>query len=401
MPSFVWKGKNRFGAFQEGILIADTRDAATAILRRQNVQLTSIKEKGRELRLIPKFPRGVGAKRVAIFTRQFSVMLDAGLPLVQCLEILGEQEENRTFREIIQQVRTDVESGSNLADSMRKHPKAFDNLYVSMIAAGEAGGILDVILQRLATYIEKVVRLNSQVQSALIYPVSIIVIAAGVVTIILWKVIPVFAQLFAGLGGELPFLTRAVVGASNFLGRFFPLIIIAIFLIIAAVKKYHKTERGRRVIDGFMLKLPVVGMLVRKIAVARFCRTLSTLTASGVPILDGLEITAKTSGNAIVEDAIMAVRKSVEEGKTISGPLAETKVFPPMVVQMVNVGEQTGALDQMLAKIADFYEEEVDTAVAGLMKLLEPVMIVVLGGIIGTIVTAMYMPMYAILQKIE
>ena len=401
MPSFVWKGKNRFGAFQEGILIADTRDAATAILRRQNVQLTSIKEKGRELRLIPKFPRGVGAKRVAIFTRQFSVMLDAGLPLVQCLEILGEQEENRTFREIIQQVRSDVESGSNLADAMRKHPKAFDNLYVSMIAAGEAGGILDVILQRLATYIEKVVRLNSQVRSALIYPVSIIVIAAGVVTIILWKVIPVFAQLFAGLGGELPFLTRAVVGASNFLGRFFPLIIVAIFLIITAVKRYHKTERGRRVIDGLTLKLPVVGMLVRKIAVARFCRTLATLTSSGVPILDGLEITAKTSGNAIVEDAIMAVRKSVEEGKTISGPLAETKVFPPMVVQMVNVGEQTGALDQMLAKIADFYEEEVDTAVAGLMKLLEPVMIVVLGGIIGTIVTAMYMPMYAILQKIE
>ncbi len=401
MPSFVWKGKNRFGAFQEGILIADTRDAATAILRRQNVQLTSIKEKGRELRLIPKFPSGVGAKRVAIFTRQFSVMLDAGLPLVQCLEILGEQEENRTFREIIQQVRGDVESGSNLADAMRKHPKAFDNLYVSMIAAGEAGGILDVILQRLATYIEKVVRLNAQVKSALIYPVSIIVIAAGVVTIILWKVIPVFAQLFAGLGGELPFLTRAVVGASNFLGRFFPLIIAAIVMIYMAIKRYHKTERGRRVIDGLMLKLPVVGMLVRKIAVARFCRTLSTLTASGVPILDGLEITAKTSGNAIVEDAIMAVRKSVEEGKTISGPLAETKVFPPMVVQMVNVGEQTGALDQMLAKIADFYEEEVDTAVAGLMKLLEPVMIVVLGGIIGTIVTAMYMPMYAILQKIE
>ena len=401
MPSFVWKGKNRFGAFQEGILIADTRDAATAILRRQNVQLTSIKEKGRELRLIPKFSRGVGAKRVAIFTRQFSVMLDAGLPLVQCLEILGEQEEQRNFREIIQQVRTDVESGANLADSMRKHPKAFDNLYVSMIAAGEAGGILDVILQRLATYIEKVVRLNSQVRSALIYPVSIIVIAAGVVTIILWKVIPVFAQLFAGLGGELPFLTRAVVGASNFLGRFFPLIIIAIVLIIMAVKRYHKTERGRRVIDGFVLKLPVVGMLVRKIAVARFCRTLATLTSSCVPILSALEITAKTSGNAIVEDAIMAVRKSVEEGKTISGPLAETKVFPPMVVQMVNVGEQTGALDQMLSKIADFYEEEVDTAVAGLMKLLEPVMIVILGGIIGTIVTAMYMPMYAILQKIE
>jgi type IV pilus assembly protein PilC len=401
MPSFVWKGKNRFGAFQEGILIADTRDAAVATLRRQNVQLTSIREKGKEIRLLPKMPLGIKQKRVAIFTRQFSVMLDAGLPLVQCLEILGEQEEDRNFREIIQQVRTDVESGSSLADSMRKHPKAFNNLYVSMIAAGEAGGILDIILQRLATYIEKVVRLNAQVKSALIYPVTIIVIAVGVVAIILWKVIPVFAQLFAGLGGELPFLTRMVVGASNFLVRYFVFIALAFVLIWFAFRRWYKTESGRRVVDGFMLKLPVVGMLIRKIAVARFCRTLATLTSSGVPILDGLEITARTSGNAIVEDAIMAVRKAVEEGKTISAPLAETKVFPPMVVQMVNVGEQTGALDQMLSKIADFYEEEVDTAVAGLMKLLEPVMIVILGGIIGTIVTAMYLPMYAILEKIE
>jgi type IV pilus assembly protein PilC len=401
MPSFVWKGKNRFGAFQEGILIADTRDAAVATLRRQNVQLTSIREKGREIRLIPKLPLGIKPKRIAIFTRQFSVMLDAGLPLVQCLEILGEQEEDRNFREIIQQTRTDVESGSSLAEAMRKHPKAFNNLYVSMIAAGEAGGILDIILQRLATYIEKVVRLNAQVKSALIYPVTIIVIAAGVVAVILWKVIPVFAQLFAGLGGELPFLTRMVVGASNFMVRFFPFIVIGIILIWLAFRRWYRTDKGRHIVDSLTLKLPVVGMLVRKIAVARFCRTLATLTSSGVPILDGLEITARTSGNAIVEDAIMAVRKAVEEGKTISQPLAETKVFPPMVVQMVNVGEQTGALDQMLSKIADFYEEEVDTAVAGLMKLLEPVMIVILGGIIGTIVTAMYLPMYAILQKIE
>ncbi len=269
-----------------------------------------------------------------------------------------------------------------------------------MIAAGEAGGILDIILQRLATYIEKVVRLNAQVRSALIYPISIIVIAAGVVVIILWKVIPVFAQLFAGLGGELPFLTRMVVNSSNFVGRYFPFVIIGIVLIYIAIGRFHRTPRGARIIDGMLLKLPVLGMLIRKIAVARFCRTLSTLTSSGVPILDGLEITAKTSGNAIVEDAVMAVRKAVEEGKTLSGPLAETKVFPPMVVQMINVGEQTGALDQMLSKIADFYEEEVDTAVSGLMKLLEPLMIVILGGIIGTIVTAMYLPMYAILQKI-
>lgn len=400
MPSFVWKGKNRFGAFQEGVLIADTRDAAVATLRRQNIQVSNVREKGKEIRLLPRIPRGVSAKRVAIFTRQFSVMLDAGLPLVQCLEILGEQEEDRTFREIIQQVRTDVESGASLADAMRKHPKAFNNLYVSMIQAGEAGGILDIILQRLAQYIEKVVRLQSQVKSALIYPVSILLIAAGVVYIILWKVIPVFEQLFSGLGGELPWLTRQVVNASNFVGRFGWLVIIGLILLYFAILRYHKTQGGRRVIDGLLLRIPVVGMLLRKIAVARFCRTLATLTSSGVPILDGLEITAKTSGNAIIEDAIMAVRKAVEEGKTISMPLAETKVFPPMVVQMINVGEQTGALDQMLSKIADFYEEEVDTAISGLMKLLEPLMIVILGSIIGTIVTAMYLPMYAILNKI-
>ena len=400
MPSFVWKGKNRFGAFQEGVLIADTRDAAVATLRRQNIQVANIREKGKEVRLLPKFPRGVSAKRVAIFTRQFSVMLDAGLPLVQCLEILGEQEEDRTFREIIQAVRTDVESGASLADAMRKHPKAFNNLYVSMIQAGEAGGILDVILQRLALYIEKVVRLQSQVKSALIYPVSVLLIAAGVVYIILWKVIPVFAQLFAGLGGELPWLTQMVVDASNFVGRFGIFVIAGLIALFFLIRRYHKTYSGRRLIDGLLLRIPIVGMLLRKIAVARFCRTLATLTSSGVPILDGLEITARTSGNAIIEDAIMAVRKAVEEGKTLSGPLADTKVFPPMVVQMINVGEQTGALDQMLSKIADFYEEEVDTAVAGLMKLIEPLMIVILGGIIGTIVTAMYMPMYAILNKI-
>jgi type IV pilus assembly protein PilC len=400
MPSFVWKGRNRSGQVQEGQLLADTRDAAVAVLRRQQIQITSIREKGREVKLIPRLPSGVGAKRIAIFTRQFSVMLDAGLPLVQCLEILGEQEENRTFQTIIHQVRSDVEAGASLADSMRKHPKAFDNLYTNMVAAGEAGGILDVILQRLSVYIEKAVKLNSQVKSALIYPVSIIVIAALVVFIILWKVIPVFAQLFAGLGGEMPLLTRIVISASNFVADYFIFILLVVVFGIVAIKRWHKTPHGRRVLDGLMLKIPVIGMLLRKIAVARFCRTLATLTASGVPILDGLEITAKTAGNAIIEDAIMAVRKSVEEGKTISEPLAQTKVFPAMVVQMINVGEQTGALDQMLSKIADFYEEEVDTAVAGMMKLIEPLMITILGVVIGTIVTAMYLPLYSILTKI-
>ncbi len=349
---------------------------------------------------MPRFPGKVNRKRIAIFTRQFSVMLDAGLPLVQCLEILGGQEENKTFRGIINDVRSDVESGASIADSMRKHPKAFDNLFTNMVAAGEAGGILDIILQRLSTYIEKIVKLNSQVKSALIYPVAVIVIAALVVFIILWKVIPVFAQLFAGMGSEMPFLTRMVIGASNFVGRYFIFIAIVLAAGFFAVNRYHQTYRGRRILDGLMLKIPVLGMLLRKIAVARFCRTLSTLTASGVPILDGLEITAKTAGNAIIEDAVMAVRKSVEEGKTVSEPLADTKVFPAMVVQMINVGEQTGALDQMLSKIADFYEEEVDTAVAGLMKLIEPLMISILGVVIGTIVAAMYLPLYSILSKI-
>jgi len=400
MPSFEWKGRNPAGQTQEGVLLADNRDAAAALLRRQRIQVTNLRERGREFKLLPRMPTKVSRKRISIFTRQFSVMLDAGLPLVQCLEILGGQEENRTFAGIINDVRSDVESGSSIADAMRKHPKAFDDLFVNMVAAGEAGGILDVILQRLSIYIEKAVKLNSQVKSALIYPVAVIVIAAGVVFIILWKVIPVFAQLFAGLGGEMPLITRIVISSSNFIGRYFIFIFAILFAGFIALQRYHKTYRGRRVIDGALLKVPVIGMLLRKIAVARFCRTLATLTSSGVPILDGLEITAKTSGNAIIEDAIMAVRKSVEEGKTISEPLADTKVFPAMVVQMINVGEQTGALDQMLSKIADFYEDEVDTAVAGLMKLIEPLMITVLGAVIGTIVAAMYLPLYSILSKI-
>ncbi len=400
MPNFVWKGRSRTGQAQEGQLLAETREAAIAVLRRQQIQVTTMREKGKEIKILPRIPRSIGSKRISIFTRQFSVMLDAGLPLVQCLEILGEQEEHQGFQAIINTVRTDVESGSSLAEAMRKHPKAFDNLFVNMVAAGEAGGILDIILQRLSTYIEKIVKLKSQVKAALVYPVTVILIAAGVVTIILWKVIPVFAQLFAGLGSEMPFLTRMVISSSNFVGRFFPFILIVLIALVVFLRQYHKTYRGRRMLDGILLKIPVIGMLLRKIAVARFCRTLGTLTSSGVPILDGLEITAKTAGNAIIEDAVMSVRKSVEEGRTISEPLGDTKVFPPMGVQMINVGEQTGALDQMHSKIADFYEEEVDTAVNGLMKLLEPLMITVLGVVIGTIVAAMYLPLYSILSKI-
>jgi type IV pilus assembly protein PilC len=398
MPTFEWKG-TRGGQAATGVLNAASKGAAEAILRRQRIEAPSIKEKGKEIAL-PKFGGRVPPQMIAIFTRQFSVMIDAGLPLVQCLEILGSQQENKNFKRALIQIRQDVESGSNLADAMRKHPKIFNDLYTNMVAAGEAGGILDTILQRLAQYIEKAVKLNSQVKSAMIYPVAVISIACIVVAVILWKVIPVFAALFKGLGAELPMPTQIVMKLSDILVDYWWLIILIIGAVVFALRRYHETYKGKRVIDGFLLKVPIFGLLLRKIAVARFCRTLSTLTSSGVPILDGLQITARTAGNSIIEDAIMATRKSVEEGKTISEPLGDTDVFPAMVVQMIAVGEQTGALDTMLSKIADFYEDEVDVAVAGLMKLLEPLLIAFLGVAIGGIVIAMYMPMFSLIGKV-
>lgn len=400
MPNFTYKGRDPNGQLQEGVLAADSKDAAAAILRKRNITVTNLRERERRIPLLPKIGGKIPPKKLSIFTRQFSVMLDAGLPLVQCLEILGGQEDHKNFKRIIDAVREDLEGGTSLAEAMRKHPDAFDNLYVNMIAAGEAGGILDIILQRLSTYIEKSVKLKNQVKSAMMYPVSVILIAIGVVAIILVKVIPVFAQMFASMGAQLPWLTRVVVDASDALQAYGLWILAAAIFGFVALREWHKTYRGARVIDNAILKTPVLGMLMRKIAVARFCRTLATLTSSGVAILEGLEITARTAGNAIIEDAIMSVRNAVEEGKTISGPLAETKVFPPMVCQMVGVGEQTGALDTMLSKIADFYEDEVDTAVNGLMKLLEPVMIVFLGVVIGVIVIAMYLPMFTIITMI-
>jgi len=399
MPTFEWKGTARNGQVQSGMLVADSKDAVISMMRRQQIVVTAVKEKGKEI-AFPKFGGSVPPQSIAIFTRQFSVMIDAGLPLVQCLEILGNQQEHKVFKRTLIQVRQDVESGSNLADAMRKHPKVFNDLFTNMVAAGEAGGILDTILQRLAQYIEKSVKLNSQVKSAMIYPVGVISIAVIVVMIILWKVIPVFASLFTSLGAELPMPTRVVIALSNFVADFWWLIAIVSVGLVTFIKKYHATYKGKRVLDGLLLKMPVLGMLLRKIAVARFCRTLATLTSSGVPILDGLQITARTAGNSIIEDAIMATRKSVEEGKTISEPLGDTDVFPTMVVQMIAVGEQTGALDTMLSKIADFYEDEVDIAVAGLMKLLEPVLIAFLGVAIGGIVIAMYMPMFSLIGQI-
>jgi type IV pilus assembly protein PilC len=407
MPSFAYTGRTRGGETVSGERVADSMDAATAALRREQINVTRITPaaKGKEEAAAKKVKGGrsgkkVAAKNLAVFTRQFSVMIDAGLPLVQCLDILGSQEEDKNFAFVILATRTDVESGASLADAMRKHPKTFDPLFTNMIAAGEAGGILDTILKRLATYIEKAVKLAGQVKSAMIYPIAVVVIAGAVVGVILWKVIPTFAALFSGLGADLPLPTRLVIALSDNLVRFFPFIFIGAGGAAYGFKTYYATSNGRRVIDQITLKLPVLGNIMKKIAVARFCRTLSTLISSGVPILDGLEITAKTAGNAIVEDAIMVTRKSIERGETISAPLKETKVFPSMVTQMIGVGEATGALDTMLGKIADFYEEEVDTAVAGLLTLLEPIMIAVLGIVVGGIVIAMYLPIFDLISKL-
>jgi type IV pilus assembly protein PilC len=378
-------------------------DAAVAALRRDQIlvtQINPVKEKAAARDSKPLKAKTVDPKRLAIFTRQFSVMIDAGLPLVQCLEILGTQEEDKRFSQTILATRGDVESGASLADAMRKHPKTFDPLFSNMIAAGEAGGILDTILKRLATYIEKNVKLKSQVKSAMVYPVAIILIAAVVVTVILWKVIPTFASLFAGLGAELPLPTRIVIALSNGVVTFMPYMIVTIIAAVFGFRSYYATPSGRMAVDRIMLKLPILGMLLRKIAVARFCRTLSTLLASGVSILEALDITARTAGNAVVEASVLTTRKSIERGENISTPLRETAVFPPMVVQMIGVGEATGALDTMLSKIADFYEEEVDIAVAGMLTLLEPIMIALLGGIVGGIVIAMYLPIFGLIAKL-
>ena len=401
MATFAYSGRTRAGQNVTGERIAESIDAAVAALRREQIlvtQINAVKEAAKGPAKVKA--RRVNAKNLAVFTRQFSVMIDAGLPLVQCLEILGTQEEDKNFSAVILATRGDVESGMSLADAMKKHPKTFDPLFTNMIAAGEAGGILDTILKRLATYIEKAVKLKAQVQSAMIYPIAVIVIAALVVGVILWKVIPTFASLFAGLGATLPLPTRIVIAASNGMVQFVPFVIPAFFALGFGFRTFYGTPSGRRIVDSTVLRMPVLGNLMRKIAVARFCRTLSTLLASGVSILEALDITARTAGNAIVEDAIMLTRKSIEGGDTIAAPLKETGVFPPMVVQMIGVGEATGALDTMLQKIADFYEEEVDVAVAGLLTLLEPIMIAFLGGVVGGIVIAMYMPIFDLISKL-
>ena len=381
--------------------IADSMDAAVAALRREQIQVTSINPAKTKAKAVKKRKeKAATPKDLAVFTRQFSVMIGAGLPLVQCLDLLGNQAEDKDFGAVILETRTAVESGASLADAMSQHPKVFDSLFTNMIAAGEAGGILDAILQRLATYIEKAVKLESQVKAAMVYPIAVVVIASVVVGAILWKVIPTFATLFEGLGAELPLPTQIVIAMSNFLVSYMPVILLGIAGIIFAFRQYYASVAGRMVVNRTMLKLPVLGLLMRKIAVARFCRTLSTLMAAGVSILEALDITGKTAGNAVVEEAVQSTRKSIEGGETIAAPLRQTAVFPPMVVQMIGVGEATGALDIMLAKIADFYEDEVDVAVAGMLTLMEPIMIALLGGVVGGIVIAMYLPIFALIGQL-
>jgi type IV pilus assembly protein PilC len=370
-------------------------------LRRERITPGAIKEKGKEFAL-PKLGTGkVATKDVAVFFRQFSGMIDAGLPLVQCLEILAANQENLFFQKCLTGVRTTVEGGSTLSNAMRQYPKIFDDLTTNMIEAGEAGGILDTILQRLATYVEKNVKLKAAVKSALIYPVSVISIACLVVGALLKFVVPIFANMFNSMQVDLPLPTKIVIGLSNFVGRFWWLFLLFLIVAYVSIRMVRKDPKGRFALDKFMLNLPVIGPVLRKIAVARFTRTLGTLITSGVPILEGLAITARTSGNAVLEDALMKVRKSVEEGRTIVDPLKESGVFPNMVTQMIGVGEATGAMDAMLQKIADFYEDEVDAATKNMLTLLEPIMIGFLGIVVGGIVISLYMPLFAMIQKLS
>jgi type IV pilus assembly protein PilC len=401
MPDYTYRGTNRAGASVSGVMQATSKAELQNLLRRQQITPTKMSEKGKEFNL-PTFGGGVNAKELAIFTRQFSVMIDAGLPLVQCLEILASQQENQLFQKVLAGTRGSVEGGATLSAAMRQYPKVFDALYVNMVEAGETGGILDTILQRLSTYIEKNVKLQRAVKSALVYPVGVITVAAGVITLLLWKVVPIFATLFAGLGVDLPLPTKIVIGLSNFVGSIFGLlIVVAIVGMGVGLKVWYGTEQGRYAIDFTILRLPVLGILMRKIAVARFTRTLGTLISSGVPILEGLDITAKTAGNAVVERALKKVRRSLEEGKSLTEPLKDSEVFPGMVTQMIAVGEQTGAMDAMLQKIADFYEEEVDAAVKDLLTALEPVMIVFLGLVVGGVVISMYLPLFTLIGKLS
>jgi len=400
MPVFTYTGTDAQGKRVSGEKLADSKVQVTMLLRRERITPGAIKEKGKEFAMPTLGTGKVPIKDLAVFFRQFSVMIDAGLPLVQCLEILAANQENQVFSKALTGVRTTVEGGATLSNAMRQYPKIFDDLTTNMIEAGEAGGILDTILQRLAIYVEKNMKLKTAVKSALIYPVSVITIASLIVGALLKWVVPIFANMFASMQIALPLPTAIVIGVSRFVGRFWWLFIIGVGVIALVIRQIRRDPRGRYAFDKFLLNLWILGPVLRKIAVARFTRTLGTLITSGVPILEGLAITARTSGNAVLEDALMKVRKAVEEGRTIVDPLRESGVFPNMVVQMIGVGEATGAMDAMLQKIADFYEDEVDAATKAMLTLLEPIMIAVLGVVVGGIVISLYLPLFSMIAKL-
>ena len=391
---FTWEGKTRQGTVQKGEIAANSKEDVLALLRKQNIQPINVTAKPKEIKLSFGAPK-VKDKDVVIFTRQLATMIDAGLPLVQCLDILGSQTENKTLAKTVNQVRSDVESGATFADALKKHPKIFDSLYCNMVAAGEAGGILDTILGRLATFMEKFARIKGQIKSAMIYPAIILFVAVAVVSLLLVVVVPMLANIFVEAKMQLPLPTRIVMAFSNFLKGWGGLaLVFAAVGFFVGIKQFRKTEQGLRTTDSIALKMPVVGTLIQKVAVAKFTRTLGTLLTSGVPILEGLLIVSRTAGNKVVEDAIITTRQSVSEGKTLADPLGRAKIFPAMVVSMISVGEATGALDNMLNKIADFYDDEVDSAVSALTSMLEPMLMIFLGVVVGFVIVAMYMPIF-------
>lgn len=402
MAVYVWTGTNRAGKRVKGEMEAPDETVVAQTLRRQRIRIVKVKTKPKDiLEGIPIFQPKVREKDIVLFTRQFATMIDAGLPLVQCLEILAGQTDNKTFRNMLRQIKNDVEGGSTFADALKKHPKVFDELFVSLISAGEVGGILDTILLRLSTYIEKTMRLKKKVKGAMVYPLVVLVVAVAVVAVLLLFVIPIFQKMFAEMGGALPGPTQIIISLSEWLQKYILVVVILITIFGIAFSQFYRTARGRVLIDDLKLKLPVIGDLIRKVAVARFTRTLGTMIQSGVPILDGLDIVAKTAGNKTIEAAIFKTRASIAEGRTIAEPLGESNVFPSMVIQMIAVGESTGALDAMLNKIADFYDEEVDAAVEALTSLIEPFMMIFLGGTIGGLIVAMYLPIFKIAGTIQ
>lgn len=402
MPVYRWSGVNRAGKKVKGEMEAPDQEAVRIVLRRQRIEPAKIKEAPKDIFenvafLKPK----VTEKDVVLFTRQFATMIDAGLPLVQCLDILANQTDNRTFKQMLKQIKSDVESGSTFADALKKHPKTFDELFVNLIAAGEVGGILDTILNRLAAYIEKAMKLKKKVKGAMVYPIVVLVVAVAVVAVLLLFVIPIFKKMFEDMGGGLPTPTQMVIDFSDWVQSYILFIGAVVIGLTIAFNRFYATRKGRALVDDLMLRIPVIGDLIRKVAVARFTRTLGTMIQSGVPLLDGLDIVARTAGNKTVEAAILKTRASIAEGRTIADPLAESGVFPSMVVQMIAVGESTGALDAMLTKIADFYDEEVDAAVEALTSLIEPFLMIFLGGTIGGLVIAMYLPIFKLAGTVD